>query len=61
MGVDADSQNLNFFLLLLGQKTFQLPELLYAVGSPMAPVEDKYHILFTSKIGKRNCLPIHIF
>lgn len=47
MGVDADSQNLNFFLLLLGQKTFQLPELLYAVGSPMATVEDKNHILYT--------------
>jgi hypothetical protein len=61
MGIDTNCQYLNPLFQILGQETFQLPELLSAERSPMATVENKDYILSAAKIGKRNCPPIHIF
>jgi hypothetical protein len=51
VGVWADRQDLDAFLLCRGQETFQLPELRYAVRSPITPVEYEDHMLLPSKLG----------
>ena len=60
VAVDADRQNLDLSLLFFSQKAFQLPELLRAVGSPMAAVKEQDDILLAAKVGKGNPLTIHV-
>ena len=60
MAVDADRQDLNLLFFLLGQKAFQLPELLRAVGSPLAPVKYQDHILPAPEIGERDSRSVQV-
>ena len=48
--VDADGEDLYFVFLDLRQKTFQLPELFDAIGSPMSPVENYHDGFLAAKI-----------
>jgi hypothetical protein len=54
VAVDADGQYLNLFVSILGQKAFQLPELLGAVRSPMSAVKDQDDVFLAAEVGKRN-------
>jgi hypothetical protein len=49
--IGAYREDLDSLLLLLGQQTFQLPELFYAEGSPVAAVENQNHGFLPAKIG----------
>ena len=60
MAIDADRQDLDRFFLFFSQKALQLTELLCAVGSPTAPVENQHGILFSTEVGERNQLAIHV-
>jgi len=61
MAIDARCQNLSFFFFLLGKKTFQLGELLCAVGLPLAAVKDQNDALFSAEVGQRERFPFHVF
>jgi len=60
MAVNANRQNLDPLLLFFSQKAFQLPELLRAVGSPVAAVKYQDDVLLASKVREGYSLPIHI-
>ena len=60
MAVDADRQYLNLLFFVLGQKAFQLPELLGAVGSPVSAVKDQDDVFLAAEVGKRNLPSVHI-
>ena len=60
MAIDAHRQDLDPLFFLLRQKTFQLPELFRAVGSPMAPVKNQDDIFLAVKIGERDSLPVRV-
>jgi hypothetical protein len=60
VAVDADRQYLNLLFFVLGQKAFQLPELLGAVGSPMSAIKDQHDVFLTSEVGKGNLLSVHV-
>jgi hypothetical protein len=50
VSIGANREDLDSLLLLLSQQTFQLPELFYAVGSPVAAVENQNHGFPASEI-----------
>ena len=50
VSIGADREDLDSLLLLLSQQTFQLPELFYAEGSPVAAVENQNHGFPASEI-----------
>jgi aromatic ring-opening dioxygenase catalytic subunit (LigB family) len=50
VSIGADREDLDSLLLLLSQQTFQLPELFYAEGSPVAAVENQNHGFLTAEI-----------
>jgi hypothetical protein len=52
---------LNLLFFFFTEQTFQLAELLRAVGSPLAAVEDKDDALLTPKVGQRDLFPVQVF
>jgi hypothetical protein len=50
VAVDTHRENLNLFFFLFVEQTFQLAELLCAVGSPVAAVKDQDNILLAAKV-----------
>jgi hypothetical protein len=61
VAVDTHRENLDLFFFLFIEQTFQLAELLRAVGSPVAAVKDQHNILLAAKVGKGNSSPVEIF
>lgn len=47
--VDADDQNLSPSFLFGCEQLLQLPELIYAVGSPVTAVEDKHYVFLAAE------------
>jgi len=58
VGIDTHCEDLRF---IFGQQVRQLSELLNAVGSPMAAIENQDDGVFSMKLGESNPLPIFIF
>ena len=60
MAVNADGQYLDVLLFVFGQKAFQLPELLSAVGSPLATVKNQDDIFLASEVGQGHSISVHV-
>jgi hypothetical protein len=59
--VQADGQNLILFLLFLTEQRFQLPELILASRSEMAPVKNQDDILFALVIREADEVAVDVF